>query len=314
MATRTDKNANTSPTAASSGTDINGAAALLATRKIKQRLSEFALKLLETPKENWASKTAGLGTIGEIELTHKDLQINNPNEGADWESGIATYHSVDFQDGFVFLKNKPEAKIKFKDLILEAYLNRISLSDYAFYKIPGIEFNKISGQGNAFLYFTQGAACSEVQINQLSGEVKVIRTDIMMDLGRPINEDLDLGQISGAFIQGMGWVTTENLYYNPQGLLLSHAPSTYKIPNIQDTPRIFNIELFENNKNFSNLRGTKAVGEPPLLLAISVWTAIHQALVDLPHYQNHYPSLQIPATNEEILRSLIPERFKEWES
>ncbi len=314
MPTRTDKNANTSPTAASSGTDLNGAAALLATRKIKKRLSEFASKLLGVPSEKWASKTAGLGTEPEIEILGQNLDSNDPNQNADWVSGKATYHGIQFEDGFVFHEKNPANKITFKSLVLEAYLNRVSLSDYAFYKIPGIEFNKLTGQGNAFLYFTQGASCSEVLISKYTGEVKVLQTDILMDLGRPINSDLDLGQVSGAFIQGLGWVTTENLFYNDQGLLLSHAPSTYKIPNIQDIPRVFNIELFQNDSNFKNVRGTKAVGEPPLLLSLSVWTAINNALTYFNDYQSKYPQIRIPATSENVLRAMYPAEFKVWES
>jgi len=135
-----------------------------------------------------------------------------------------------------------------------------------------------------------------------------------MDLGRPVNHDLDIGQISGAYIQGLGWVTTENLFYNDQGFLLSHAPSTYKIPSIQDTPRHFQIELLKNDENYANVRGTKAVGEPPLLLAISAWTAINNALTHLPRFEKNYPQLKIPATSERILRSMEPEKFKVWES
>lgn len=313
MPTRTDKNANTSPTAASSGTDINGAAALLAVRKIKKRLSELALKLLDIPKEKWASKTAGLGTQPEVELDDPYLNENDPNKGTDWETGKATYFDIQFEDGWVFHPQHLDKKIEFKYLVLEAYLNRISLSDYAFYKIPGIEFNKLTGQGDAFLYFTQGAACTEVSLDKITGEVKVLRTDILMDLGRPVNEDLDLGQISGAYVQGLGWVTTENLYYNDQGFLLSHAPSTYKIPSVQDTPRVFNIKLLENDENYANVRGTKAVGEPPLLLAISAWTAVNDALRQLPHYTASYPNIRIPATSENVLRAIMPEKFKVWE-
>jgi xanthine dehydrogenase large subunit len=314
MPTRTDKNANTSPTAASSGTDLNGAAALLATRKIKRRLSELALKLLDIPKEKWASKTAGLGTQEEVILENSNLDDNDPNLGADWKTGVASYYGIQFENEWVYHPDHLDKKIEFKYLVLEAYLNRISLSDYAFYRIPGIEFNKLTGQGNAFLYFTQGTACTEVQISRASGEVKVLRTDILMDLGRPINKDLDLGQISGAYIQGLGWATTENLFYNDQGYLLSHAPSTYKIPSVQDIPRIFNIELLDNDENFENVRGTKAVGEPPLLLAISAWTAINNALTYLPLYQQNYPEIKIPATSERVLRAMQPEKFKVWES
>jgi xanthine dehydrogenase large subunit len=313
MPTRTDKNANTSPTAASSGTDLNGAAALIATRKIKSRLSELALKLLEIPKEKWARNTAGLGTELEVELEQPEYITNDPNDKADWKTGIQTFFGIKFENNEVFHEKNPAKKIKFSDLVLEAYLNRVSLCDYAHYKIPGIEFNKLSGQGDAFLYFSQGVAQSEVSINRDTGELKVESTEILMDLGRPINEALDKGQVAGAFIQGMGWVTAENLFYNDQGLLLSHAPSTYKIPNIQDTPRNFNVELLQNEENYANVRGTKAVGEPPLLLAISVWTAVQNALTYLPQYKNEYPRVKIPATNEQILRKIHPEAFKNWD-
>lgn len=312
MPTRTDKNANTSPTAASTGTDLNGAAALLALRKIKYRLSQLASQLLKIPEEKWARNTAGLGSQPEIQVDPMP-EVNDPNEGADWKSGVATYFDMIFEEGNVYSQKEPKKKISFSDLVVEAYLNRVSLSDYAFYKIPGIEFNKLEGKGDAFLYFTQGAALNEVAIERDTGEVKILSTKILMDLGRPINKDLDLGQVSGAFIQGLGWVTTENLVYNDQGLLLSHAPSTYKIPNIQDMPRNYEIELLENEENYMNVRGTKAVGEPPLLLAISAWTAIQNALTYLPQYKEKYPSLKIPATNEEILRKIHPESFAKWD-
>ena len=312
MPTRTDKNANTSPTAASTGTDLNGAAALIAARKIKNRLSQLAAKLLKLPEDQWAGKTAALGTAAEVEVS-PNLDLNDPHEGADWNTGKATYHQIEFSGGQVFHKDNPKHKISFTKLITEAYLNRVSLSDYAHYKIPGIEFNKITGQGNAFLYFSQGVALSEVTINKDTGEYKVDSSDILFDIGRAINEDLDRGQIAGAFIQGMGWVTTENLFYNDQGLLISHAPSTYKIPNIQDTPRNFTISLIENDENYANLKGTKAVGEPPLLLGISVWTAIQNALTYLPNYKKDYPILKIPATNEEVLRKISANDFLKFD-
>jgi len=316
MPTTTDKNANTSPTAASSGTDLNGAAALIATRKIKARLSQLAIALFDLPEARWARHTAGLGTEAEIHVSELPPQNYDSNLDADWKSGIATYHDVVFEGGQVFRTKHPNHKISFASLVHEAYHHRISLSDYAHYLIPGLSFNKLTGRGNAFLYFTQGVAASEVSIDLDTGEVKVLRADILMDLGRPVNQPLDIGQVSGAFVQGMGWVTTEKLHYR-NGALLSHAPSTYKIPSIQDTPRIFNIELLENDQNFANVRGTKAVGEPPLLLGISVWTAIHDALKQRTEYKNKFPSvfpkLEIPATQEEILRALYPEKFSRWD-
>lgn len=301
MPTRTDKNANTSPTAASSGTDLNGAAAVLACKKIKSRLERLALQVMELPVEKWAQKTAGLGTQTEVEI-RDELTPALPNEplpdlGLEWK------------EGFIFLRNQPSKRLSFVDLVNEAFYNRISLSDYAHYRVPNLGFNKLTGQGQAFLYYTNGVAASEVSVDALTGEVKVLRTDILMDLGRPINEGLDIGQVSGAFIQGMGWVTTENLYYSKKGLLLSHSPSTYKIPSIQDTPRTFNINLLPNNGNTVNVRGTKAVGEPPLLLGLSVWTAIHDAIKGL---NPEFPQMPVPATQENILRAMMPEEFQRY--
>lgn len=307
MPTRTDKNANTSPTAASSGTDLNGAAALLAARKIKYRLSHLALKLSDLPEDRWARKTAGLGTEKEIPVDELKVNPFDANAGSDWNTGIATYHGIDFSGGAAKLPSGKE--IPFAGLVHEAYHQRISLSDYAYYKFDGLSFNKLTGKGDAFLYFTQGVAASEVSVDRVTGELKVSRVDILMDLGRPVNEGLDLGQVTGGFVQGMGWVTTEKLFYSPGGLLLSHSPSTYKIPSIQDTPRDFRVKLLPNEENRKNVQGTKAVGEPPLLLAISVWTAAHDALKN-----SRYPRMELPATQEELLRALYPAEFARWEA
>ena len=321
LPTSTDRNANTSPTAASSGTDLNGAAALLAVRRIKKRLSELALKLADIPAERWASKTAGLGTEAEIQVGSLSAEFNDPNEGADWKSGVASYHGVEFREGRVFAPGLQGGKgLPLGALVNEAYLNRISLTEYAHYRIPNLSFDKLKGQGQAFLYFTQGTACSEVSVCQDTGEVKVLRTDILMDLGRPVNEALDITQVTGAFIQGMGWVTTEKLHYTATGALVSHALSTYKIPNIQDIPRDFRVELLANETNTANVRGTKAVGEPPLLLALSVWTAIGDAVrmgagasTTKRDAESEYPRMEIPATQEECLRWLAPQSFAVWE-
>lgn len=310
MPTRTDKNANTSPTAASSGTDLNGAAALIATRKIKYRLSQLAAGLAQIPEERWARKTAGLGT--EPEFLVKELEVDpfDANQYADWETGVASFAGVEFSDGVAKVGGK---KIPFSALVHEAYHHRISLSEYGFYKFPGLSFNKLTGKGQAFLYFTQGVAASEVSVNRLTGELKVRRVDILMDLGRPVNEGLDIGQITGGFVQGMGWVTTEKLHYSNKGMLLSHSPSTYKIPSVQDIPREFRVSLFANEENRKNVQGTKAVGEPPLLLAISVWAAAYNALASLPEYSSSYPNMELPATQEELLRAISPALFSPWE-
>ena len=311
MPTSTEKNANTSPTAASSGTDINAAAAAKACQQIRARLSELVVNLFAKDPSRWAAKTAGLGT--EVEI-----QVKEHSDAQDFFD-VSAYHGVIIKDGFAYQEIDPSKKISFQDLCDEAYLNRISLSEYAHYKIPNLSFNKLTGQvdegdngnvGGAFLYYTQGVAVSEVSLNRITGEVKVLRSDILMDLGRPINEGLDLGQVTGAFVQGMGWMTTENLVYSKEGALLSHSPSTYKIPSIHDVPREFKVELLENNGNKSNIRGTKAVGEPPLLLGISVWTAIQNALCALPEYSVEFPQMKVPATAERVLAAMNPEIFE----
>ena len=293
MPTRTDKNANTSATAASTGTDINGSAALLAVGKIKERLARLYVALSTLAPEQWPSQTVGLGL-------REDLQL--PEQLTE---------EIVFADGRVFARSRPESALSFKDLVREAYFNRVSLSEYSFYKIEGLDFNKVTGQGRAFHYFTQGVACSEVSVNRWTGEVKVLRSDILMDLGRPVNEALDLGQIRGAFVQGLGWMTTEHLVYDAEGKLLTHAPSTYKIPSIQDIPRVFQVALAPP-KQIHTLHQGKAVGEPPLLLSFSVWAAIMDAL-SAEDAEGAFHELAIPATRERILRSLYPEVFARWE-
>ncbi len=286
LATATDKSANTSPTAASSGTDLNGSAAVKACEEIRDRLSRLAAHLFEINPDRWPQKTAGLGTEPEIDYTT-----------------LPEAHAV-FLAERVYFANRPELSISFIDLVNAAYLSRLPLSAYGFYKVPGVSFNKVSGEGHPFLYFTQGTACSEVEIDRVTGQIKVVRTDILMDAGNPINFALDKGQIAGAFIQGLGYVTSERLFYNEHGKLLSHSPSTYKIPSIHDTPRIFNINLAYNNENTKNLRGTKALGEPPLMLCFSVWNAIKNALAYHQGDSPRIPALPVPATAEVVLMQL----------
>lgn len=287
MPTSTEKNSNTSATAASSGSDLNGRAAELACDIIKARLSRLALQVLNRPSELRGRKVAGTGSAPEI-------IIDDSNSNLTCE--------VEFKDGFV-IDPKTKNKISFKDLLQEAYLNRISLSAYGFYRYPGIYFNKETGQGKPFFYFTNGVAVSEVSLDKYTGEVKVLRSDILMDLGRPQNPDIDMGQVTGAFVQGMGWVTTEKLFYNEKGVLKTYSPSTYKIPSVHDIPREFNVEFIENNLNERNLKGSKAVGEPPLMLAISVWTAVKNAMASHAEAKK-IPKLVVPASQEAVLMGL----------
>lgn len=284
MPTSTEKNPNTSATAASSGSDINGQAALNACLEIKSRLSLLARAVLERPKEWRGRKVAGAGTAPEIDIEK-----------------ITDDGNIVFDGGWVYSKKDPKNKISFQELLSEAYLNRVSLTAQGFFRYPGIHFNKETGRGKPFFYFTNGVAASEVSIDKYTGELKVLRTELLMDLGRPINEGIDLGQVTGAFVQGMGWVTTENLFYR-DGRLVSHSPSTYKIPSVHDIPRVFNCRLIENPLNEKNVKGSKAVGEPPLLLAVSVWAAVKNALSYAK--PEELIGLRLPATQEEIFMNL----------
>lgn len=272
MATSTEKNHNTSATAASSGSDLNGAAALMACVEIKSNLAKLALQI-----------EGNLIKEGEEFDADMDLDIGQ----------------VSFKDGKIITD---KSNFDFKELVNIAYFNRINLGARAHYKTPEIHYDPIKGKGRPFLYFTNGAAISEVLIDKATGDCKVLKTEIVMDLGRPINKGIDFGQVSGAFAQGMGWCTGEALIYADSGELLSHSPTTYKIPSIQDTPRDFNISFIRNDTNILNVRSSKAVGEPPFLLGLSVWAAIKNAL----HYtdQRSFSSLPLPATSEIILENL----------
>ncbi|HEY6563349.1 MAG TPA: molybdopterin cofactor-binding domain-containing protein, partial [Pirellulaceae bacterium] len=205
--TSTDKNHNTSPTAASCGTDLNGAAALDATFRLRARLAQLAARQL-------AEVDQGLTPSAE------DLV---------------------FADGWVADVRAPHRRIAFDDVVLQAYQERISLGERGFYATPGVDFDRETGQGTPFLYYTNGAAVAEVIIDRVTGELRVPRVDLLMDIGMPINPGIDRGQIPGGFIQGLGWVTSEELMYDAEGSLLSHSPTTYKIPNVSDVPLDFRV-------------------------------------------------------------------------
>jgi xanthine dehydrogenase large subunit len=268
MPTSTEKNNNTSPTAASASTDLNGAAAVRACRAIKRRLRRFAASRL-------ADAPAGL---------------------------TASSAHIQFRDGHVVDSRRPDVRIGFGQLCNEARRERVDLGARGFYATPGVDFNRETGQGAPFFYYTQGAAVAEVLVDRFTGELRVPRVDLLIDIGRSINPGVDRGQIIGGFIQGMGWVTTEALVYDARGNLLSYSPTTYKIPAITDVPEVFNVATFDNTDNVQNVYRSKAVGEPPLMLGIAVWAAVKNALSYVaPGVPN---DLQLPATGEEILRCL----------
>ena len=259
-ATTTGKVPNTSATAASSGSDLNGMAALAAARTIKGRLIEFAAEHWDVPR-------------GQIEFLPGGVRVGNQI-------------------------------VPFSILVRQAYMARVSLSSTGFYKTPKIHWDRASGRGRPFYYFAYGAACSEVTVDTLTGEYRVERVDILHDVGNSLNPAIDMGQIEGGFVQGMGWLTTEELWWDDKGRLRTHAPSTYKIPACGDRPRTFNVEVLQNvhNREHTIFR-SKAVGEPPLMLAISVLHAISDAVASVADHKI-CPRLDAPATPERVLTSI----------
>ena len=193
---------------------------------------------------------------------------------------------------------------RFNSLIKEAYLSRISLSASGFYATPKIHFNKNTFLGRPFLYFCYGAAVSEVMIDTMTGENKILRVDIIHDAGRAINPAIELGQIEGGFVQGAGWLTMEEVKWKSNGQLTTHSPSTYKIPAVNDMPEKFNVEIYKYGKNKENVvNKSKTTGEPPLMNAMSVFFAIKDAIASVGDY-NITPIISAPATPEKILMSV----------
>jgi xanthine dehydrogenase large subunit len=261
--TSTEKNDNTSPTAASSGTDLNGAAAVDACQRLRARLTQVAAQMLSADPQH--------------------IRFEN-NRALDTQNASK---SVDF-----------------RAVVCQAHEQRVSLGERGFYATPGLDYSRETGKGTPFLYYTNGVACSEVVIDRLTGQLAVTRVDLLMDLGRSINPGIDRGQIIGGFVQGMGWVTTEELVYANDGRLLSHSPTTYKIPNVSDVPAQFNVNFLDNPNNHVSLYRSKAVGEPPLLLGISVWLAVKSALLSEALPALPPTALRIPATGEQIVLAM----------
>ena len=253
-ATNTGKVPNTSATAASSGTDLNGMAAQAAARTIKSRMRDF---------------------LAEQHQCMPD--------------------SVTFASGQV---RAGAAQMSFAEAVKACYLGRVSLSATGFYATPKIHWDKARSRGRPFYYYAYGAAVTEVATDLLTGENRILRTDILHDVGRSLNPAIDIGQIEGGFVQGAGWLTTEELVWDEAGRLRTHAPSTYKIPACADRPPVFNVALFDDGENIEDtIHKSKAVGEPPLMLAISVLMALSHALESVG---DDYPMLDAPATPERL--------------
>ncbi len=260
--------ANSSPTAASSGTDLNGNAARLAAEKIKKRLIPIAIELL-------------------------NFEVSEAN--------------LVFENNFIFDIHNKNNKIAFVDVISKAYYNRINLGAQAFYKTPNIYFDKKREQGKPFYYFVFGAALSQVKIDTLTGYTKVEKVFIVHENGQSINDAIDTGQIEGAYIQSMGWVTMEEIIINSKGANITNTTSTYKIPTLDDLPDTFNIEMMLRKRKFASVYGSKGIGEPPFIYGISAFLAIKDAIESINNHQTII-DLNSPATPERIL--LAVEKIK----
>ena len=208
--------------------------------------------------------------------------------------------AVRFEGGHVITPNNARA---FTDVVRLAYANRIQLWSDGFYRTPKIHYDKATLTGRPFYYFAYGAACTEVAIDTLTGENRVLKVDILHDVGTSINPAIDIGQIEGGFVQGMGWLTTEQLMWNDKGLLTTHAPSTYKIPATGDIPEHFKVDFWPEPNREDNVFGSKAVGEPPFMLAISVYEAM-KAAVAAGLADGEAVRLTAPATSENVLKAL----------
>ncbi len=256
-ATDTAKVPNTSATAASSGSDLNGMAVANACDIIRDRIAAFLAERHQT-----------------------------------------TPDTVQFKDGQVHVGGET---MTFAQAAQTAYLNRVSLSATGFYKTPGLNWDRIKGEGTPFFYFAQGAAITEVVIDTLTGENRILRADLLHDAGTSLNPALDVGQIEGGYVQGAGWLTTEELVWDTKGRLRTHAPSTYKIPACSDRPDIFNVALWDAPNPAQTIYRSKAVGEPPFMLGISAFLALSDAVSACGP---SYPDLQAPATAEEVLNAV----------
>ncbi|MGI8438143.1 MAG: molybdopterin cofactor-binding domain-containing protein, partial [Chthoniobacterales bacterium] len=268
MATRTDKVPNTSATAASCGTDLNGAAVKDACDTLRARLLPFAEELL-------------------CEKCGRAVPVDQ----------------IIFNANLVLPADEPSLGVTFAELLQRAYFARTSLSATGFYKTPEIHYDRETGRGKPFHYFAVGAAVSEVEVDGDTGMMRLRRVDILHDVGDAINLGIARGQVEGGFVQGAGWLTCEELVWDSEGRLRTHSPDTYKIPAIGDTPDVFNVAFLTDATQPNVIHGSKAVGEPPLMLAISVREAIRDAVAAVGKAGGQV-ALASPATCEAIFNAI----------
>ncbi len=266
MHTATDKVPNTSATAASSGSDLNGQAVKQACEVLRERLRPVAARLLQLERGGEAD-------------------------------------ALVFAGGRVFLHSRPERSASFAEVVHAAYLAQVSLSATGYYRTPDITYDRVAGRGKPFHYYAFGAAVVEVEVSGLTGEHRVRRVDILHDVGTSLVPSIDRGQVEGGFIQGLGWLTCEEVLFDSKGRLLTHSPDTYKIPAVGDAPEDFRVSLLERAPQDDTIHGSKAVGEPPFMLAIGAVTALRQAVAAFGPPRTPV-ELASPATPEAILRAV----------
>jgi xanthine dehydrogenase molybdopterin-binding subunit B len=274
-ATNTGKVPNTSATAASAGADLNGMAIKDAADRLKKRISESLA-------DYWNSQP-------------QHSSVRSPSDNTP-----TLQHAIHFEQNMIFDSDHPERKISFEEAMPLMNLRQVSLSATGFYKTPNIGWDKAKGWGKPFHYYAFGMACTEVLVDLLTGHHEILRTDILHDVGDSLNPQIDLGQVEGGYIQGNGWVTTEEIKWDAKGQLLTHSPDTYKIPTVQDIPKDFRVQLLQSVPNPNTIRKSKAVAEPPLMLALSTWLAIKDAISAVANHEIE-PEFSLPATNEVIV-------------
>jgi len=278
MHTSTDKVPNTSATAASSGSDLNGQAVADACQTLRARLEGIAGPMLGVNEERWGALHFEGGWVYESEASKEE--------------------------------GKAE-RVAFADVTQSAYMQQISLSATGFYRTPDIHYDREAGAGKPFHYFAYGGAVIEVEVCGLTGEHRVTRVDILHDVGNSLVPSIDRGQVEGGFIQGLGWLTREELIFDTQGLLKTHSPDTYKIPSLGDAPKAFHVALLSDAGQEGVIHKSKAVGEPPFLLAIGVLGALRQAISSFRGARGHHDQgydLMIPCTPEGVLRAIEDQR------
>ncbi len=268
MPTATDKVPNTSATAASSGSDLNGAAVRNACEQLRDRLIPHAMHIFRE-------------------------RFNK----------VIAAEELRFEKAAIYAASVPNEALAFIEVVERAYMERVSLSATGYYATPEIHWDRATGKGRPFYYFACGAAVTEVEVDGYTGMTRVRRVDILHDVGNSLNPQVDRGQIEGGFVQGMGWLTSEELKWNAQGVLLTHSASTYQIPSIGDTPADFRVSLYRSEMQPNTVHGSKGVGEPPLMLAISAREAIRDAVAAFGNATQQV-ALASPATPEAVFMAV----------